>query len=122
MRTDASVTNGDAGLANAPIRPCCFDVPGLQPIPEGDYVFGHLFSTSVGTVTIINDDNPSESNFGKAFGGSAGRVVATADVFNLFNTTNFNLPGNLADEPATFGRILSAQAPREVQLSVRFGL
>jgi len=43
-------------------------------------------------------------------------------VFNLFNKTNFNLPANLADEQATFGRILSAQAPRQVQLSVRFDL
>ncbi|HUK33187.1 MAG TPA: hypothetical protein VLV86_04690, partial [Vicinamibacterales bacterium] len=43
-------------------------------------------------------------------------------VFNLFNKTNFNLPGNDIDVPATFGRILSAQAARQVQLSVRLGL
>ena len=43
-------------------------------------------------------------------------------VFNLFNHANFNLPGNYVDEPSTFGRILSAGAPRQAQLSVRLGL
>lgn len=43
-----------------------------------------------------------------------------AQAFNLFNRTNFNLPERFADEPATFGRILSARAPRQFQLTGRF--
>jgi hypothetical protein len=42
-----------------------------------------------------------------------------AQVFNLLNTTNFDLPELYADEPATFGRIFSAKAPRQAQLAVR---
>ena len=40
-------------------------------------------------------------------------------VFNLANRTNFNIPELYADEPATFGRILSARAPRQAQVSAR---
>jgi hypothetical protein len=42
-----------------------------------------------------------------------------AQVFNLLNTTNFDLPELYADEPTTFGRIFSAKAPRQAQLAVR---
>lgn len=41
-------------------------------------------------------------------------------VFNLFNRTNFNLPERFVDEPASFGRIFSAKAPRQMQLTARF--
>ena len=40
-------------------------------------------------------------------------------VFNLFNQTNFNLPEHIADQPATFGQIFSAKAPRQLQLNAR---
>lgn len=39
--------------------------------------------------------------------------------FNLLNRTNFDAPERLADEPTTFGRILSAKAPRQFQLAAR---
>ncbi|MBE3123700.1 MAG: TonB-dependent receptor, partial [Planctomycetes bacterium] len=42
-----------------------------------------------------------------------------AQVFNLLNRTNFDLPELYVDEPTTFGRIFSAKAPRQVQLAVR---
>jgi TonB dependent receptor len=42
-----------------------------------------------------------------------------AQVFNLLNRTNFDLPELYVDEPATFGRIFSAKAARQVQLAVR---
>jgi hypothetical protein len=42
-----------------------------------------------------------------------------AQVFNLLNRTNFDLPELYVDEPATFGRIFSAKAPRQVQFAVR---
>ena len=51
--------------------------------------------------------------------GSA--LSVEAQVFNLLNTTNFDLPELYADEPATFGRIFSAKAPRQAQLAVRIG-
>jgi len=42
-----------------------------------------------------------------------------AQVFNLTNRTNFDLPERFADEPAAFGRIFSAKAARQVQLALR---
>lgn len=42
-----------------------------------------------------------------------------AQSFNLFNRTNFDLPELYADEPATFGRIFSAKAPRQIQFALR---
>ena len=52
-------------------------------------------------------------------GGSA--LSVEAQVFNLLNTTNFDLPELYADEPGTFGRIFSAKAPRQAQVAVRVG-
>jgi hypothetical protein len=50
-----------------------------------------------------------------------GRVGAVVELqsFNLLNRANYNMPELFADEPATFGRILSARAPRQVQCAVR---
>jgi hypothetical protein len=42
-----------------------------------------------------------------------------AEFFNLFNRDNFNLPDGFVGSP-TFGQITSAQAPRRVQLAVKF--
>ncbi|PYT28219.1 MAG: hypothetical protein DMG57_15515, partial [Acidobacteria bacterium] len=42
-----------------------------------------------------------------------------AEAFNLFNRTNFDLPERIADDSATFGRIFSAKAPRQIQLALR---
>jgi hypothetical protein len=43
-----------------------------------------------------------------------------AQAFNLFNRENLNLPDAFADNAATFGKIFSARAPRQVQLALRF--
>jgi len=51
-------------------------------------------------------------------GGRVGLWVE-AQAFNLFNQVNYDLPELYADEPATFGRVFSAKAPRQVQLAVR---
>ena len=42
-----------------------------------------------------------------------------AQVFNVLNRTNFDLPELYVDEPTTFGRIFSAKAARQMQLAVR---
>ena len=46
-------------------------------------------------------------------------LTADAQSFNLFNHTQFDLPQLFADEPTTFGRVLSAKAPRQLQFSLR---
>ncbi|MFB3827544.1 MAG: TonB-dependent receptor domain-containing protein [Bryobacteraceae bacterium] len=47
-------------------------------------------------------------------------ILLEAQGFNLLNRTNFALPEHYADEPASFGRIFSAGAPRQVQLVLRW--
>jgi hypothetical protein len=46
-------------------------------------------------------------------------LQAEAQAFNCANRANFDLPERFADEPATFGRIGSAKAPRQIQFSLR---
>ena len=46
------------------------------------------------------------------------RLQGRFEVFNLFNTTNLDLPDAFLGSP-TFGQILSAQAPRRIQLGIR---
>ena len=41
-----------------------------------------------------------------------------AEVFNLLNRANFGLPDNFVGSP-TFGKILSADNPRRVQLGLK---
>jgi hypothetical protein len=45
-------------------------------------------------------------------------VQFRAEVFNLFNHPNFNLPDNFLGSP-TFGQILSAEAPRHIQFGLK---
>jgi hypothetical protein len=47
------------------------------------------------------------------------KLTAQAQAFNLFNRANFDLPQAYADDPSTFGKILSAKAPRQVQFGLR---
>ncbi len=48
------------------------------------------------------------------------RLTIEAQVFNLLNRTNFDLPERFADEPLLFGRIFSAKAARQAQIALRF--
>lgn len=50
--------------------------------------------------------------------GGRTRLQLRAEAFNLFNRANFGLPDNFFGSP-TFGRVLTADAPRRVQLGVR---
>lgn len=68
-------------------------------------------------------DGPGFKNVNVAFAKripmSRGSVEARLEVFNFFNWTNFDLPDNFFLSP-TFGQILSAGAPRRVQLGVKY--
>lgn len=46
-------------------------------------------------------------------------LTAEAEAFNVLNRANLRLPQAFADEPATFGHILSANAPRQIKLALR---
>lgn len=46
-------------------------------------------------------------------------LAAEAQAFNLLNRANFDLPQAIVDQ-AGFGHILSAKAPRQIQLALRF--
>ena len=48
-------------------------------------------------------------------------LTLDAQAFNLSNTAHFDMPERYVDEPALFGRILSAKAPRQVQFGLRLG-
>jgi hypothetical protein len=48
-----------------------------------------------------------------------GSVELRAEVFNLFNRANFDLPNRIFGN-ANFGRIFSAKSPREMQFGLRF--
>jgi hypothetical protein len=43
-----------------------------------------------------------------------------AEIFNLFNTVNFNNPGTNVSSASTFGRITAAQDPRIMQFGLKF--
>jgi hypothetical protein len=51
--------------------------------------------------------------------GERRSIAVEGQVFNLLNHTNLDLPERFADEQGTFGKIFSAKAPRQVQLSLR---
>ena len=88
-----------------------------------------------GTITIV-DDWPDgirtarargwanwyrtvDVRVGKVVGGPAGRIVATADVFNLFNTANHSEYGG-NQLTATFGVPIVDYARRQAQLGIRY--
>jgi hypothetical protein len=48
------------------------------------------------------------------------RFQFRAEFFNLFNNTNFTLPGSSISAPATFGKITGALSPRIMQLALKF--
>jgi hypothetical protein len=50
--------------------------------------------------------------------GSSPRLQLRLEAFNLFNRANFNLPDNFFLSP-TFGQILSAGAPRRIQIGAK---
>jgi hypothetical protein len=56
---------------------------------------------------------------GKAIGAARGRVVGTADVFNLFNTANHADFRNMANQP-DYGQPIGDYARRQAQIGLRY--
>lgn len=52
--------------------------------------------------------------------GERSAIVFQAQAFNTLNRANFDVPQNFVDNPATFGRIFSAKAPRQIQFALRY--
>ena len=106
---------GDPALANpgadAWLNTKAFAIPA-------QYTFGNAGRNSVRGPGFATFDLAVSKRI-EARGRSA--VTVGLQVFNLFNQTNFDLPEHFADEPTTFGRIFSAKAPRQVQLTARLG-
>jgi hypothetical protein len=65
------------------------------------------------TYKNINASLVKDTHIGERF-----NVQFRAEVFNLFNHPNFNLPDNFLGSP-TFGQILSAEAPRHIQFGLK---
>ena len=47
-------------------------------------------------------------------------IVFEAQAFNALNHVNFQMPQSFADVPSTFGRIFSANPPRQIQFALRY--
>jgi hypothetical protein len=61
-----------------------------------------------------------DASLGRRFAvGDRAAFVAQLQGFNLLNRANFDLPERVVDNPANFGRIFSAKAPRQVQVALR---
>ena len=69
-------------------------------------------------------DAPGYTDLDVAFARTFGlfeslNLQAKAEAFNLFNHPNFGLPNTTVDSTTTFGTITTAQAQRQIQLSLR---
>jgi hypothetical protein len=127
LRFDNSNTGNSGGIFGSD-RPDLLRNPALSnPSPERwfdtsafaiapPYHFGDAGRNIVRGPGIANFDIAIARRFTLHEGVT---LTADAQSFNLFNHTQFDLPQLFADEPTTFGRILSAKAPRQLQFSLR---
>jgi hypothetical protein len=128
LGTDNSNT-GNVGGFFAHDRPDVIGSPALNdPTPDRffntaafaippPYTFGNA-----GRNILIG---PGLNNFAvallKQFRFSTSRTLQfRTEFFNLFNHPNFKLPEAFIDNPATFGRILSAGPARQIQFGLKF--
>jgi hypothetical protein len=69
-------------------------------------------------------DGPGFSNVNLALARNArlgrGLFQLRLEIYNVFNTANLGQPDNFLGSP-TFGQVLSAGAPRRLQLGLRYG-
>ena len=130
LRFDNSNTGNTGGTTAGSDRPNRVGDPGIDN-PGADawfstrafaipapYTFGNAGRNSLRGPGYASFDLAASR---RAEVGRRGAVTIGLQVFNLFNRTNFNLPERLADEPSTFGRIFSAKAARQLQLTARLG-
>jgi hypothetical protein len=80
------------------------------------YTFGNAGRNILRGPGLFSIDLSLSRNFRLREGWS---LSLEAQSFNVLNHTQFNLPEAFADNPATFGKILSAEAPRQIQLACR---
>ena len=92
-----------------------FDTSAFAVPPP--YTFGNAGRNIVRGPGLATVDMALSRQFALAERGS---VQFQAQAFNLLNRANFDLPDLYADDPATFGKIFSAKAPRQLQFSLRF--
>jgi hypothetical protein len=127
LRFDNSNT-GNTGGTTGSDRPDLVGTPArTQPTPEA------WFNTAAFAVPARYSFGTSGRNVVRGPGYAAldlsisrrvplrggAHVVVELQAFNALNRANFDLPQMYVDEPATFGRVLSAKAPRQVQVAVR---
>ena len=128
LRFDNSNTGNTGGSTAGSDRPNLTGDPALSN-PTADAWFNtKAFAIpapySFGTAGRNSVRGPGYASFDLAVSkrietGGRSAVIVGLQVFNLFDRTNFDLPEHYADEPSTFGRIFSAKAPRQVQLTAR---
>lgn len=98
-------------------NPCAFSDPNLL----GEYRFGTAPRNSVIGPGFVDFDISLLRNQKIREGGS---LQLRADLFNIFNHPNFDVPDRIFDS-ATFGQLVSANAygsrpPRQLQLGIRY--
>ena len=91
-----------------------FDTTAFAVAPR--YTFGHAGRNVVRGPGFVSVDVSVARHVALSSGL---RLVFEAQAFNVLNRVNYRLPEKYVDEVASFGRIFSARAPRQVQLAVR---
>jgi len=80
------------------------------------YSFGNSGRNILTGPALVNFDISLHKRF--AIAGEQ-RVEFRAELFNLFNTPPLGLPAREADQPATFGKILSAGPACQIQFALK---
>ena len=91
-----------------------FDTSAFAIAPQ--YQFGNAGRNVVRAAGLLQMDCSVSKRF--VFGERLS-LNAAVEAFNIFNRTQFDVPELFADQPSTFGKVLSARAPRQIQLALR---
>ena len=87
-------------------------------IPTADKPFGNLGRNAVYGFPFYQVDLGVQKNFALRFINEEARLEFRAELFNLFNRTNFSAP-NTDARSAAFGRVSSTFDPRIVQFALK---
>ena len=93
----------------------CFDRSAFEN--PAAFTFGNAPRNVLRGPKYVSTDLSFMKNF--PLGGGA-QFQFRAEIFNAFNTVNYGNPGGVFSNTATFGRISSAGAMRQVQLGGKF--